>query len=181
MNLILRPWNYGDVPELSQLADNIRIWNQVRDYFPHPYTVKKAQEWVSLQQGKKPVTNFAIDVDGRLVGGIGLLLKEDIYRCSLEIGYWIGEPYWGRGIATKAIEVLVAAAWTEYPEVVRIYAEVFPQNTGSCRALEKNGFQLESIRKQAVIKNGLIGDDMVWVLFRDRRVPEPAITTNKDA
>lgn len=171
MNLVLRPWNYGDVPELAQLADNIRIWNQVRDYFPHPYTVKKAQEWVTMQQGKKPVTNFAIDVDGRLVGGIGFLLKEDIYRCSLEIGYWIGEPYWGRGIATKAIEVLVAAAWKEYPDVVRIYAEVFPNNTGSCRALEKNGFQLESIRRHAVIKNGVIGDDMVWVRFRDGMEP----------
>ena len=167
MNLILRPWNFGDVPELSRLADNIHIWNQVRDYFPHPYTVKHAQEWVSMQQGKKPTTNFAIQVDGRLTGGIGLLPKDDIYRCSLEIGYWIGEPYWRKGIATEAIRVLMNAVWTEYPEVVRVYAEVFPGNTGSCRALEKNGFRLESIRKKAVIKNGVIGDDMVWVRFRD--------------
>jgi RimJ/RimL family protein N-acetyltransferase len=167
MNLVLRPWNFADVPELSLLADNIHIWNQVRDYFPHPYTVKHAQEWVSMQQGKKPTTNFAIQVDGRLAGGIGLLPKEDIYRCSLEIGYWIGEPYWRKGIATEAIRVLVDAVWTEYPGVVRIYAEVFSNNTGSCRALEKNGFRLESVRRNAVIKNGVIGDDMVWVCFRN--------------
>ena len=166
MNLILRPWQYADLHALSSLADNILIWNQVRDYFPHPYTVKHAQEWVSMQQGKKPVTNFAIEVDGKLAGGIGLLLKEDIYRCSLEIGYWIGEPFWGRGVATEAVRVLVDAAWKEYPHVVRIYAEVFPNNIASCRVLEKNGFHLESIRKNAVIKNGVIGDDMVWILLR---------------
>jgi RimJ/RimL family protein N-acetyltransferase len=166
MNLILRPWQFADVHELSRLADNIKIWNQVRDYFPRPYTVKQAQEWVSMHQGKKPVTNFAIEVDGKLAGGIGLLPKEDIYRCSMEIGYWVAEPYWGRGIATEAVRVLVDAAWKEYPQVVRIYAEVFASNIASCRALEKNGFQLESIRKKAVIKNGIIGDDKVWVLLR---------------
>jgi [ribosomal protein S5]-alanine N-acetyltransferase len=166
MNLILRPWQYADVHALSRLADNILIWNQVRDYFPHPYTVKQAQEWVSMQQRKKSVTNFAVEVDGKLAGGIGLLPKDDIYRCSLEIGYWIGAPFWGRGVATEAVRVLVEAVWKEYPQVVRIFAEVFPHNTASCRVLEKNGFQLESIRKNAVIKNGVIGDDMVWVLLR---------------
>ena len=166
MNLILRPWQYADVHALSNLADNILIWNQVRDYFPHPYTVKQAQEWVSMQQGKKPVTNFAIEVDGQLAGGIGLLPKEDIYRCSMEIGYWIGQPFWGRGVASEAVRILVDAVWKEYPQVVRIFAEVFAHNTASGRVLEKNGFQLESIRKNAVIKNGHIGDDMVWILLR---------------
>jgi RimJ/RimL family protein N-acetyltransferase len=166
MMITLRPWHYGDVNVLPALANNINIWNQVRDVFPHPYTRKHAEEWVFLQQGKKPATNFAIEVDGRLAGGIGLLLKEDIYKCSAEIGYWIGEPFWGKGIATEAIRLLVDAAWREFPHLVRIYAEVFPSNPASYRALEKNGFQLEGIRKNAVIKNGVIGDDMVWVKLR---------------
>lgn len=166
MNLILRPWRFSDVNELSRLADNIKIWNQVRDYFPHPYTRQKAEEWVSMHHGKKPVTHFAIEWDGKLVGGISVLRKEDIYRCSAEIGYWLGEPYWNQGIATKAISVLTENIWSNFPEIVRLYAEVFPQNAGSCRALEKNGFVLESVRKNAVIKNGLIGDDLVYVKFR---------------
>lgn len=166
MKIILRPWHYGDVNALPTLANNRKIWDQVRDVFPHPYTRKNAEEWVFLQQGKKPTTNFAIEVDGKLAGGIGLLLKDDIYRCSAEIGYWIGEPYWGKGIATEAVRLLVDAAWREFPQLVRIYAEVFPSNLASCRALEKNGFHLETIRKNAVIKNGVIGDDMVWVLLR---------------
>lgn len=164
--IILRPWTYTDINELAHLADNIKIWNQVRDYFPHPYTRKKAEEWVFMQQGKKPVTNFAIEADGKLVGGIGLLTKDDIYRCTMEIGYWIGEPYWGKGIATEAVRILVEAVWKEFPDIVRIYAHVFAQNTASSRTLEKNGFTLESIQRKSVIKNGQIGDDMIWVKFR---------------
>jgi RimJ/RimL family protein N-acetyltransferase len=166
MNLILRPWRFSDVNELSRLADNIKIWNQVRDYFPHPYTRQKAEEWVSMHHGKTPVTHFAIERDGKLVGGISMLRKEDIYRCSAEVGYWLGEPYWNQGIATRAIAILTENIWSSFPEVVRLYAEVFPQNTGSCKALEKNGFVLESVRRNSVIKNGIIGDDHVYVKFR---------------
>ncbi len=83
-----------------------------------------------------------------LAGGISIMPKEDIYRCSAEIGYWIGEPYWGKGIATEAIRQMVDITWERYPEVVRIYAEVFPGNIGSVRALEKNGFELECVQKE---------------------------------
>jgi RimJ/RimL family protein N-acetyltransferase len=105
-------------------------------------------------------------VDGKLAGGISIMPKEDIYRCSAEIGYWIGEPYWGRGIASEAIRQILEIAWEKYPEVVRLFAEVFPGNIGSARALEKNGFTVESVRKNSCIKNGVIGDDMVYVKFR---------------
>ena len=166
MQVLLRPWSFADVNDLSTLANNRKIWDNVRDYFPHPYTRQKAEEWVSLHHQKKPVTHFAIEAAGKLAGGISILQKEDIYRCSAEIGYWIGEPYWGRGIATEAISLMVNITWEMYPEVVRIYAEVFPGNIGSARALEKNGFTLECIRKNSCVKNGIIGDDMVFVKLR---------------
>ena len=98
--------------------------------------------------------------------GISIMPKEDIYRCSAEIGYWIGEPYWGRGIATEAVRQLLEISWEQYPEVVRIYAELFPTNIASARALEKNGFIMECVSKNSCIKNGVIGDDMVFVKWR---------------
>jgi [ribosomal protein S5]-alanine N-acetyltransferase len=166
MQVVLRPWSFADVNDLSTLADNRKIWDNVRDYFPNPYTRQKAEEWVSLHHQKKPVSHYAIETGGKLAGGISILVKEDIYRCSAEIGYWIGEQFWGKGIATDAIRQLVEITWTIYPDVVRIYAEVFASNIASSRALEKNGFELESIRKNSCIKNGIIGDDMVFVKFR---------------
>ncbi|MGL6269692.1 MAG: GNAT family N-acetyltransferase [Chitinophagaceae bacterium] len=166
MQVLLRPWSFADVNNLSTLADNRKIWDNVRDYFPHPYTRKKAEEWVGIHHAKNPVTHYAIDVDGKLAGGISIMTKEDIYRCTAEIGYWIGEPYWGRGIATEAIKILLEIVWHRYPEIVRIYAELFTSNVASARALEKNGFTLEAVRKNSCIKNGVIGDDMVWVLLR---------------
>jgi [ribosomal protein S5]-alanine N-acetyltransferase len=166
MQIVLRPWSFADVNDLSTLADNRKIWDNVRDYFPYPYTRKKAEEWVGLHHHKRPVTHFAVEVDGKLAGGISIMAKEDIYRCSAEIGYWIGEPYWGRGIASEAIRQLLEISWEQYPELVRIYAELFPTNVASARALEKNGFILESVRKNSCIKNGIIGDDMVFVKLR---------------
>jgi [ribosomal protein S5]-alanine N-acetyltransferase len=127
---------------------------------------KKLKNGVGLHHHKRPVTHFAVEVDGKLAGGISIMAKEDIYRCSAEIGYWIGEPYWGRGIASEAIRQLLEISWEQYPELVRIYAELFPTNVASARALEKNGFILESVRKNSCIKNGIIGDDMVFVKLR---------------
>ena len=167
MQVVLRPWSFADVNDLSTLADNRKIWDNVRDYFPHPYTRQKAEEWIGLHHHKKPVSHFAIETDGKLAGGISILTKEDIYRCSAEIGYWIGEPFWGKGIATEAIRQLMIIAWNHFPEVVRIYAEVFATNIASTRALEKNGFELESVRKNSCIKNGIIGNDMVFVKLKD--------------
>ena len=87
----IRNYLPGDEPSLTQHANNFKIWRNLRDRFPHPYTLKDALEWVRLANAVEPVTNFAIEVDGAAVGGIGLLLKEDVYRLSAEIGYWLGE------------------------------------------------------------------------------------------
>jgi len=163
MKLILREWKKEDIELLARLANNKNIADNLRDKFPHPYTIKNAEEWVDLNIGRKPATNFAIDVDNSLVGGCGMMMTGDVYRHSAEIGYWIAEQFWGKGIATKAIQLLLEKINNNFPQIFRVYAEIFEHNKGSMRVLEKNGFHLESIRKKAVIKNNVIMDDHVWV------------------
>jgi [ribosomal protein S5]-alanine N-acetyltransferase len=166
MQVVLRPWLNQDHEPLVALANNKKIWDNVRDYFPHPYTSNDAKEWLVLNVGVTPVLNFVIEVDEQFAGSIGMVPKKDVYRNNMEIGYWLGETYWGKGIATKAIELVCKLIWNNYPHINRIYAEVFETNKASMRALEKNGFKLECVRRKAVIKNGLLMDDWVWVKFR---------------
>lgn len=163
MNVILRKWKKDDAESLVQLANNKKISDNLRDVFPHPYTLKDAGEWIALNEKRTLQTNFVIDVDSQLSGSCGLFVKEDVYRCSAEIGYWIGEPFWGKGVATEAIKQLLEKIYTNFPTIIRIYAEVFEHNKASMRVLEKNGFHLESIRQKAVIKNNMIMNDHVWV------------------
>ncbi len=107
---------------------------------------------------------MAITVDGYIAGSIGILPKEDVYRKSLEIGYFLGENYWGKGIATIAVSLLLDYICNKF-DVVRIYAEVFEHNTASMKVLEKNGFHLEGIREKSVVKNNVLMNDHVWVKF----------------
>jgi ribosomal-protein-alanine N-acetyltransferase len=163
MEILLREWRRGDIEMLVKLANNKNIADNLRDRFPYPYTLKDAEEWLILNEVKKPATNFAIEADGNLTGGCGLMMKDDVYRYSAEVGYWIAEQYWGKGIATKAIQLLLEKTLPFFPELVRVYAEVFEHNKASMRVLEKNGFHLEGIRKKAVIKNNFIMNDHIWV------------------
>jgi len=162
MKIVLRPWKKEDISLLTGIANNINVWNNVRDRLPHPYTEKDAQEWIDFTLFKQPLTHFAIEADSLLVGSIGFLLKEDVYSKNIEIGYFIGENYWGKGIATEAIKQLLNLLIANY-DVVRIYADVFENNKASMRVLEKNGFHLEAIHKKAVYKNKVFMDEYVWV------------------
>jgi ribosomal-protein-alanine N-acetyltransferase len=162
-DISLRAWLYTDADHLAKLANNRAIWNNLRDYFPHPYTRADATKWIRSHAAKRSTTHFAIIADGELAGAISIIPKEDIYRHSAEIGYWIGEPFWGRGIATRAVNEVVEYIMIKNPGIVRIYGEVFAENIASMKVLEKNGFVKESTRVNAVIKNGKVGDDTVWV------------------
>lgn len=162
--IILRPWNKEDAGQLASLANNRKIWLNVRDHFPHPYTVGDALHWIAFTKEQHPAQNLAIVYHGCLAGSIGVVPKEDVYRKSIEIGYFIGEPFWGKGIATTSVALLMDHIKKHY-KVVRIFAEVFGHNTASMRVLEKNGFQLESTRRRSVIKDHVIMDDQVWVKF----------------
>jgi len=165
MAIIIRPWTITDVASLTAHANNLNIWNNLRNYFPHPYTEEHARAWIENAEKENPMINFAIDVDGEAIGGIGLIFNTDIYVLSAEMGYWIGETHWGKGIATEAIRQLTEYCFY-YFDIVRIYAEVFENNKASMRALEKNGYYLEGVRRKSVFKNNALMDDYIWVKLR---------------
>lgn len=165
MAVTIRVWKEEDVANLALYANNVNIWNNMRNYFPHPYGEEQATEWITKAIAEVPLVNFAIDVDGQAVGGIGLGLNTDIYLYSAEIAYWLAEPYWGQGITSEALRQMVDYVYY-YFDIVRLYAEVFENNKSSMRVLEKNGFYLEGVRRKAVFKNGVFIDDFIWVKLR---------------
>ena len=154
----IRPLDRKDKSELARLANNKNVWDNLRDYIPFPYAESDAENFIALVSGEQPQQTFAIDYGHRLVGVIGLVLQKDVYRHSAEIGYWIGEPFWGNGIATKAVE-LVTDYGFEQLGLHRIYTGVFSFNRASMKVLEKNGFEKEAVLKNAIIKNNTVCDE----------------------
>jgi RimJ/RimL family protein N-acetyltransferase len=165
MAVVIRQWTENDLASLVLHANNINIWNNLRNYFPHPYTEEAGKDWLEKTIGAIPIVNFAIDLDGEAIGGIGLVLNSDVYAYSAEVGYWISEAHWGKGIATEAIRQMVEYTFY-YFDIIRLYAEVFETNKASMRVLEKNGFYLEGVRRKAVFKNEKLIDDYIWVKLR---------------
>lgn len=164
---ILRPWRENDAEHLAAVADNKKIFDGLRDGFPHPYTLQDAKNWIEIAISQNgPITKlFAIEVDGKAVGSIGIVLKEDVYRKSCEIGYFIGEDYWNRGIVTEAIRIITHYIFNTF-DVIRISAEPYANNTGSRRALEKAGYRCEAVLNSSVIKNGQIMDSCIYSLLK---------------
>jgi len=161
---ILRPWQMGDAKSLAKYANNKKIAGNLRDGFPYPYTLHDARTWLEFALGNQNLL-FAIEVDSKAVGGIGLIYKTDVYKKSAEIGYWLGEAYWSKGIMTESINVLVKHTFAN-TEIIRIYAGVFENNIASARVLTKCGFYLESVHHQAILKNGKIMNELIYVNFR---------------
>ena len=135
---LLRSWIPGDLASLVRHANSRVIWRNLRDAFPHPYTPADAKHWIQIANPTTPITNFAIVVEGAAVGGIGLVLKDDVFRRSAEIGYWLGEEYWGRGIVTEAARAVTDYAFATF-DLCRVFAGVFEWNPASMRVLEKAG------------------------------------------
>jgi ribosomal-protein-alanine N-acetyltransferase len=154
-HIVLRPFQKNDIKPVAFLCNNKKIWDNVRDSLPHPYTEKHAKEFILTCQAEDPQVTFAIEYRGDFAGCIGLLRQKDIYKLTAEIGYWIGEPYWGLGFATKAVNLLVDYGFDQLG-LVRIYTGVFDYNKASQRVLEKAGFKLEGIFEKSVLKNGKI-------------------------
>jgi len=161
----LRPFALSDIQRLAQLANNKNVWDNLRDYIPHPYTEKDAEDYIIFCNNQNPMTNFAIAYNDELVGTIGLILQKDVYRKSAEIGYWIGEPYWGKGIVTKAVELIVEYGFKNL-DIIRIFTGVFDFNIGSQKVLEKNGFEKEAIFKNAIFKNGKICNEVKYAKIK---------------
>ena len=166
-SIVLRPWSIIDAPELALIADNKKIADNLRDGFPNPYSVKDAKDWLTIiLPENNPPRFFAIIFDKKLAGSIGIVTKADIYRKNFEVGYFLSEEFWGKGIATRAIKAATSYAFREF-DVVRIYAEPFSDNIGSRKALEKAGFNLEATLKHYVIKNGIIKDSCIYSVLRE--------------
>ena len=141
------------------------MWLQLRDRFPHPYSVDDAREFIAFARGGEPETAFAITVDDRAVGSIGAVLRDDVERCSAEVGCWLGEPYWGRGMATRALAAFTRFAFAAY-EVERLYALPLAANGASCRVLDKAGYQLEGRLRRSAVKDGTVQDQLLYAILR---------------
>ena len=165
----VRSWTADDLGSLVKHADNRKIWLNLRDRFPHPYTRRDGRDFINTARSQRPETMFAIAVDGEAAGGIGFVPHIDVERVSAEIGYWLGEAFWGRGIATEALSAVTDYAITTHA-LTRIYALPFAWNVGSCRVLEKAGYVLEATLRRSAIKDGVITDQKQYAFI----VPETA-------
>lgn len=166
MDFTLRPWTEDDVESLVKYADNPLIAKNMTDQFPHPYTAQHAETFITYTSRLSPPHVLAIDIGGEAVGGIGIHQQTDIYRKNAEMGYWLGEPFWGRGIITRAIGQMVAYGFENW-DIDRIYARPFGTNRASQRALEKAGFRLEGRFEKAFFKNGEYVDELIYAIRRD--------------
>jgi [ribosomal protein S5]-alanine N-acetyltransferase len=157
-NIELRTLLDSDQYAIAKLADNKKVWDNLKDVLPTPYTLEDAQEFILVTKAERPKVTFGILYNNELCGIIGLVLATDIYRRSAEIGYWLGEQYWGKGIATEAIRLITEYGF-EQLDLVRIYTGVMAHNTASMRALEKNGYKKEGVFKMAIFKNNQLIDE----------------------
>jgi len=164
---VVREWKPSDAGSLARHANDRRIWRNLRDRFPHPYTRADADAFIAMALAMTPVTFFAIAVDEAAVGGIGYTLHEDVERVSAEIGYWLGTAYWGRGITTSAVAAVTRLAFDRHEDLRRIYAVPFAWSTASMRVLEKAGYRLEGRMRQSAIKDGDVTDQFLYAVVRD--------------
>lgn len=162
----VRSWKWKDRDSIVRHANNRNVWINLRDRFPHPYTLSDARNWLESVVDRRPETNFAIaNVNDEAVGGIGFILQQDVGRRSAEVGYWLGEEYWGRGLATQAVKVITEYAFVHY-DICRLYAHVFEWNVASTRVLEKAGYLLEGRLKKSVTKDGKTIDQLMYAITR---------------
>jgi RimJ/RimL family protein N-acetyltransferase len=165
---VLRSWQAGDEDALARNANDREVWLNLRDRLPHPYTRADAEAWIRLASGRTPETDFAITVDGAVAGGIGMILHDDIERCAVEIGYWLGRAYWNRGIATVAVRSFTDFAFRTHP-ITRVYALAFAANAASIRVLQKAGFRYEGRMRRSAVKNGVVIDQVIYAVTDEDR------------
>lgn len=171
MDCMLRKWRLSDAKDLAAALSNERILRNLRDGLPFPYTEQDAHDYIAkmLSSDENSTFAYAITVDGRVVGSIGAFRQSNIHRQTAELGYYLAQAYWGRGIMTSAIRQLCRILF-DTTDILRIYAEPFAYNTGSRRALEKAGFRYEGTMKNNAVKNGKVVDMALYSLTRN---PEP--------
>jgi len=162
---VVRDWRPGDKPAMLRVADNRNVWRNLSHRFPHPYTDLDADSWFALLAGMPLPTHWAIEVAGEAAGGIGVDPGEGIYANCGRFGYWLGEPYWGRGIMTAAVRA-TSDYILKHLGLMRLEAPVFEWNPASMRVLEKCGFVREGVLRQSVLKDGEIIDAVLYARVR---------------
>jgi len=160
----VRSFRPEDADVLPDVANERDIWINLRDRFPHPYRREHAEAFIAHCLSQEVQTNFAICIEDRPVGGIGLTPGTDIERVNAEIGYWLGKKYWGRGIVTAALEAVTRHAVLAF-NLTRVFAVPFVDNAGSIRVLEKAGFVREGLMKQSAIKDGVVRDQYLYAYY----------------
>jgi RimJ/RimL family protein N-acetyltransferase len=165
MNFTLRPFSENDLDDLVRFGDNPRVAMNMTDGFPHPFTREKARLFIANAASEMPARIFAIDIEGQAAGAIGIHPQQDIYRMNAELGYWLAEPFWGKGIMTKAIRQMVVYGFENWG-IDRIFARPFGTNIGSQKALEKAGFILEARFEKTIMKGKERLDELVYAVRR---------------
>ena len=162
----IRSYEEDDVSAIVKYANNQKIWRNLTDRFPHPYTEDDGRAWIQFVREQETETYFAIATEEELIGGIGFELRAGIHRKTARLGYWLGEPYWGKGIVTEAVRAMTEHAFTNH-DLIRIYAYVFETNLASVRVLEKAGYMFEARLRKDVFKDNKIQDVMIYAILKD--------------
>ncbi len=165
MDFTLRPWSLDDLESLVRFADNYNIARYLTNGFPHPYTRENGRAFIAMATKDNPVHIFAIDINGEASGGIGVHPQADIYCKNAELGYWLAEPFWGRGIVTRAVRQMVDFAFQTY-DITRLFARPYGSNIASQKVLEKAGFTLEARLEKTIFKFDAFEDELIYAVRR---------------
>ena len=160
-DFLIRDWRRDDAASVARYANNRKIWINLRDAFPYPYGLQDAEFFIAQVLDADPQTVFAIATPSDAIGSIGLLMGRDVHRYTAEIGYWLGEPFWGRGIMTRAVRALTDYGIRQW-NLQRIYAEPYATNQASVRVLEKAGYQCEGTLRASAFKDGRVLDQYLY-------------------
>jgi RimJ/RimL family protein N-acetyltransferase len=168
MDVRIREWKIEDKTELAENLNNKKVLDNLRDGLPYPYSEKNAEEYIRamLSSDRDNTFAFAITADDKVIGSIGVFRCENIHFRTAEMGYYIGEKYWGNGYMTSAVKQICSYVFNK-TDIIRIFAEPFAHNTASCRVLEKAGFSCEGIIKCGAFKNGKIIDMKMYALIKN--------------
>lgn len=163
----IRKWKLSDAADLAAAISNKKVQNNLRDGLPYPYTEQDGEDYISnmLSSNEDETFAFAIIADNKVIGSIGVFRQENIHRQTAELGYYISEKYWGKGITTEAVKQICEYVFS-HSDIIRIYAEPFAYNTASCRVLEKAGFQYEGTLRNNAVKNGKVIDMKMYSLLK---------------
>ena len=161
----IRSFRTQDAEALARYANNRNVSRNLRDAFPYPYTLAHAETWISFAEQQSTESDFAIASEAELIGGIGLRTQRDVHRRSAEVGYWLGEPFWGHGIATASLRAFTEWAFSQF-DLLRLYGYVYEWNPASARVMKKAGYACEGRLRQSVVKEGQVMDQFLYAITR---------------